>query len=123
MENRLGRLEQLNRNRTGEMASLAGRTKVNEKDISTLKKTAEMAKKNLEKNEKKVEQLAEDVKNLKVKLEENKPPLMEPLCLILGASIYDNNISLHYHYPADHGRRLRGELMDVVLAGQPVSPC
>ena len=74
VENRLGRLEQLNRNQTGEMASLAGRTKVNEKDISTLKKTAEMAKKNLEKNEKKVEQLAEDVKNLKMKLEENKPP-------------------------------------------------
>ena len=77
VEDRLGKLEQLNHNQRGELTSLAGRTKVNEKDVSNLKKAVEGNKTNIEKNEKKVEQLVEDVKNLRVKLEENKTTTIE----------------------------------------------
>ena len=77
VEDRLGKLEQLNHSQRGELTSLAGRTKVNEKDVSNLKKAVEGNKTNIEKNEKKVEQLVEDVKNLRVKLEENKTTTIE----------------------------------------------
>ena len=66
VEDRLGRLEGLQRNQTGEISSLTGRMKINERDVMNIKKTVET-------NVKKVDDLAEEVKNLKVQLGEAKP--------------------------------------------------
>ena len=65
VEDRLGKLENQQRNQSGEISSLAGRTKINERDVMNLKKTVDM-------NGKKVDDLAEEVKNLKVKLSDGK---------------------------------------------------
>ena len=70
VENRLGKLEQQSHKQVGEIASIAGRTKVNEKDVANIKKNVDANKKAVEVNEKKVDQLSEDVKKLKVQLEE-----------------------------------------------------
>ncbi|CAE7210973.1 unnamed protein product [Symbiodinium sp. CCMP2592] len=62
-ENRIGKVENLQRNQTGEIASVAGRVKITEKEMVGVKKSVISG-------EKKIEQLAEDVANMKVQLEE-----------------------------------------------------
>ncbi|CAE7623447.1 unnamed protein product [Symbiodinium sp. CCMP2592] len=71
-EDRLGRLEKLDKDRRGEVASVAGRTKVVEKDVMAVRKIAELNKSSVEACDKRVDKLAEEVQNLKVQLEENK---------------------------------------------------
>ena len=61
-EDRVGKVENQQIKQTGELASLGGRMKINEKDIAT-------AKKNQALGDRKVEKLTEDVANLKVQFE------------------------------------------------------
>ena len=63
MTARLDKVEVHQRNQTGEIASLTGRARVNEKEVMEIKKKQEIAGT-------KIDALAEDVKNLKVQLEE-----------------------------------------------------
>eukprot|EP00439_Symbiodinium_sp_Y106_P029481 s4157_g3.t1 len=63
MTSRLDKVELAQRNQTGELASLAGRTRINEREVLDLKKKQEISGT-------KVDALADDVKNLKVQLEE-----------------------------------------------------
>ena len=74
VEDRLGKLENQQRNQSGEISSLAGRTKINERDVMNLKKTVDV-------NGKKVDDLAEEVKNLKVKLSDGKTGGPNPLAV------------------------------------------
>ncbi|CAE7219179.1 pol [Symbiodinium sp. CCMP2592] len=61
-EHRIGKVETQQKNQVGEISSLSGRVKINEKDVAVVKK-------NQQTNDKKVEKLVEDVANLKVQLE------------------------------------------------------
>ena len=65
VEGRLERVEHVQSNQKGEMASLAGRVKINEKDIMVVKKQQDVFQPRLD-------ALTEDVKNLKVHLDEIK---------------------------------------------------
>ncbi|CAE7832190.1 pol [Symbiodinium sp. CCMP2592] len=71
-EDRVTRLEKEGESRKGEIASIAGRTKVNERDIMNVKKAVDQHKHSLEASDKKVDLLVEDVKNLKVQLQSVK---------------------------------------------------
>eukprot|EP00439_Symbiodinium_sp_Y106_P040652 s2862_g5.t1 len=62
VESRIHKVEENQRKQNGEIASIAGRTKVNEKDIKQLKQVSEVTGT-------KVDALAEDVRNLKMHFE------------------------------------------------------
>ncbi|CAE7769231.1 unnamed protein product [Symbiodinium sp. CCMP2592] len=70
-EDRLGRVELQQKNQVGDIASLAGRTKINEKDISSVKKAQTVA-------DKKIESITAEVANLKVQFEEQKQAVQPP---------------------------------------------
>ena len=61
-EGRLGQVEKLQMKQTGELASVCGRLKINEKDVAGMKKNQSMG-------DKKIEKLTEDVANLKFQME------------------------------------------------------
>lgn len=64
-ESRLDKAETIQQKQVGDIASLAGRVRINEKDVQTIKK-------NNDSMQPKLDSLTEDVKNLKVQLEEVK---------------------------------------------------
>ncbi|CAE7593269.1 unnamed protein product [Symbiodinium necroappetens] len=68
-EGRLDRTEVIQKKQVGDIASLAGRVKINEKDVQNIKKASDSM-------QPKLDSLTEDVKNLKVQLEEvrNREP-------------------------------------------------
>ena len=64
-ENRLGAVEEGQQKQSGAIASLAGRTKVVERDVQQLRQSSDL-------NHAKVDNLVEDVKKLKVQIESTK---------------------------------------------------
>ena len=70
VEDRLGKVENQQLRQTGELASLAGRMKISERDVAAVKKSQTSG-------EKKIEKLAEDVANLQVQFQDVQAKVTE----------------------------------------------
>ena len=97
MTSRLDKVELAQKNQTGEIASLTGRARVNEKEVQELKKKQVITGT-------KVDALVEDVKNLKVQLEEVRSL---PVPTAGAPAKHDGNIAPDPW--ADYLRRQQGE--------------